>query len=75
MTTSNGTLTWKYVTSGLFGTAPATPATRRANGHYFVQLDANGGGWRTFFQRRAKRATPSLISGLDGLLAHLRQTE
>jgi hypothetical protein len=41
VTTSDGTLAWKYVSSGL--TAGSGEAGQLANGRYFVQLDKNGG--------------------------------
>jgi hypothetical protein len=42
VTTANGTLGWRYVSSGL--TAGAGLAGQLGNGMYFVQLDNNGGG-------------------------------
>jgi hypothetical protein len=42
VTTSNGTLGWQYVASGL--TAGSGVAGQLSAGQFFVQLDANGGG-------------------------------
>ena len=45
VTTGNGTLTWKYVSSGLTGGSGVVG--QLGNGQYYMQFDGNGGGVET----------------------------
>lgn len=73
VTTSNSTLSWQYVASGLPGTSGGAglAASGAYAGDYYVQLDGNGGGVVA-----APVATPEpsaamlLAAGLAGLLAY-----
>ncbi len=69
ITTSNGTLTWKYVASGLGGTS-GFPGYKAGSGQYFVQLDSNGGGVETVVSTPEPGVLTLLASGLVGLLAY-----
>ena len=69
VTTGNGTLTWKYVTSGLTGGSGVVG--QLGNGQYYMQFDANGGGVETIATATPEPGTVALLaSGLAGLLAY-----
>ena len=55
VTTSNGTLAWRYVASGL--TAGSGGAGKLGNSTYFVQLDSNGGGVESVLTGDTNRTT------------------
>ena len=67
VTTGNGTLTWKYVSSGLTGGSGVVG--QFGNGQYYMQFDGNGGGVETV--ATPEPGTLALVaSGLAGLLAY-----
>jgi hypothetical protein len=67
VTTTNGTLTWQYVASGLPGTSGAAGYIAGTN-QYYVQLDGSGGGVITVVPEPGALAL--LASVLAGLLAY-----
>jgi hypothetical protein len=75
--TANGTLGWRYVSSGL--TAGAGVAGQLGNGMYFVQLDnhgggTSGGGVETVLTGDANLDGKVDINDLTIVLAHFGQT-
>jgi hypothetical protein len=72
VTTSNGTLTWQYVSGGLSATGGSGYAGYNATTkQYFVQLDSNGGGVETVVAPTPEPGTLALLTaGLAGLLAY-----
>ena len=70
--TSNGTLTWRYVSDGL--TAGSGAVGQFNDGMYCVQLDANGGGVETVLPGDANLDGKVDINDLTIVLAHYNQT-
>ena len=71
MSTSDGTLGWKYVASGL--TVGSGERRQLVNGRYAVQLDAGGGGVETLMPGDANLDNRVDINDLTVVLAHYGQ--
>jgi hypothetical protein len=72
VTTSNGTLGWKYVAGGLLGTSGY--AGQMGDGQYYIQLDANSGGVESFLPGDANCDGRVDINDLTIVLANYNQT-
>jgi hypothetical protein len=70
--TSNGTLGWKYVASGLSGTSG--DAGQFSDGQYYIQLDSNGGGVETLLPGDANGDGKVDINDLTIVLASYGKT-
>ena len=75
VTTSNGTLGWKYVPGGLPGTSGYAGQIAGTNPtQYYIQLDANGGGVETLLPGDANGDGKVDINDLTIVLANYNQT-
>ena len=72
VTTSNGTLGWKYVSGGLTGGSGV--AGQLSDGQYFVQLDSNGGGVESLLPGDAIGDGKVDVNDLTIVLSHFGQT-
>ena len=70
VTTSSGTLTWKYVADGTLSGTLGYAGYNAGTGQYFVQLDGAGGGVETVVASPEPGTLALLAAGLVGLLAY-----
>ena len=72
VTTGNGTLTWKYLASGLTGTSGGVGEL--SGGGYYMQFDSAGGGVETVLPGDANLDGQVDINDLTVVLSHYDQT-
>ncbi len=69
--TSNGTLTWQYVSDGTIVGGTSGYAGQLTDGQYYIQLDSSGGGVETVVAPTPEPGMLALLaSALVGLLAY-----